>query len=174
MAYKQVRKANPNVPGRSGWCLNYARNVFGVGPKYPWAWSAWNGAKYKHKTRTLPNVAVPLWFSYHVYQGHVAVYVPGKGIYSTTNRGVLAFKSIGALEKYISGCKYVGWTEDINGVRVVVPTSTSVKQYYRVRLGDTVTKICKKFNISIARFKTLNPQIKNYNLIFPGQKVRVK
>lgn len=54
--------------------------------------------------------------------------------------------------------------------------------YYRVRPGDTVDKISKKFKIPVKygskdpykAFKNLNPKIKNINLIFPGQKVRVK
>ena len=168
----QLKKPNLAIVGFSGLCLNYARRVFGVAPKYATAWLAWKGAKYKHPTRTLPNVAVPVWFSYHI-PGHVAVYVPKKGIYSTTRYGVKVFPSISALEQFISGAKYVGWTEDINGVRVVKQT-TSEPVYYTVKSGDTVTSICKKFGISIAKFKLLNPTIKDINKIYVGQKVRIR
>jgi hypothetical protein len=46
--------------------------------------------------------------------------------------------------------------------------------YYTVRKGDTVTSICRTYGITINKFKALNPQVTNINLIHVGQKVRVK
>jgi len=50
--------------------------------------------------------------------------------------------------------------------------------YYRVKRGDTVYGICKRFGISTAgnykAFKKLNPSIKNINLIYIGQRVRIR
>jgi murein DD-endopeptidase MepM/ murein hydrolase activator NlpD len=55
---------------------------------------------------------------------------------------------------------------------VYKPGTTPV--YYRVRLGDTVGKICKKYGLTLDKFKKLNPKVKNVNIIYPGQKLRVK
>jgi len=44
---------------------------------------------------------------------------------------------------------------------------------YTVVSGDTVTKITKKFNISLDVFKKLNPTIKDVNKLSIGQKVKV-
>ena len=46
--------------------------------------------------------------------------------------------------------------------------------YYRVRLGDTVGRICKKHSLTLEQFKKLNPKVRNVNIIYPGQKLRVK
>tara|TARA_R110002020_G_scaffold118848_8_gene271569 strand:- start:1650 stop:2204 length:555 start_codon:yes stop_codon:yes gene_type:complete len=42
-----------------------------------------------------------------------------------------------------------------------------------VKSGDTLTKIAKDKNISLPILKKLNPNIKDYNKIKPGQKIRV-
>lgn len=46
--------------------------------------------------------------------------------------------------------------------------------YYTVKRGDTVSAICVKYKISLAAFRKMNPKIVNLNIIYPGQKVRVK
>lgn len=45
--------------------------------------------------------------------------------------------------------------------------------YYEVKKGDNLTKIAKKFNTTINELKKLN-NIKNANLIFVGQKLRIR
>lgn len=139
MSYKQLIQPNLNIVGTVGGCLKYARQMFGApaGPLY--AWEAWENAKYKHEDTNFPtNVAVPLWYSYRTNEGHVTVEVEGRGIYSApyaknTTHAVLG--SIADVER-IYGVKYVGWSEDINGVRVVEPvTSNSPLSQY---VGKTV------------------------------------
>jgi LysM repeat protein len=70
------------------------------------------------------------------------------------------------------GSKYIYPPTLVNQDFIIYKPST--KKYYRVRLGDNAIKIAAKHGISFAKFKKLNPKIKNYNWIFPGQKVRVK
>lgn len=118
MSYSQVKSPNLNTVGKAGYCLVYVRSVFGVASRYATAAIAWANAVYKH-TDALPNVAVPVWFKWET-DGHVAVFVPGKGIYSTTAQGDKVFPDVESLAKYIGGT-YLGWSEDINGVRVVQP-----------------------------------------------------
>jgi hypothetical protein len=115
----QLIQPNLTVTGQVGYCLKYARQVFGVSAVYSTAWQGWLNAKYKHTDRNLPNASILCWFSYQT-AGHVVVYVPGKGYYSSpykTGQSYYVGTSIADIEaKY--ACKYVGWSEDINNVRV--------------------------------------------------------
>ena len=43
---------------------------------------------------------------------------------------------------------------------------------YKVKAGDTLTKIAAKHRISLAELIRKNPQIKNINKIRPGQTIR--
>lgn len=52
-------------------------------------------------------------------------------------------------------------------------TNTSSNTYYTVKSGDTLSEIAEKYNTSVRRLVELN-NIKNANLIYPGQKLRVK
>ena len=46
-------------------------------------------------------------------------------------------------------------------------------KYYTVRKGDTLWEIAKKYNTTVAKLVSLN-KIKNPDLIYPGQKIRIK
>lgn len=65
--------------------------------------------------------------------------------------------------------KLLGVTE-----KPVETTQEQSQAYYTVVKGDTMSKIAKKYGISLATIKNLNPQITNINKIYVGQKVRVK
>lgn len=120
----QLIQPDTSVGGRVGFCLEYAQNVYHTPHIYPKAWANWAASPTKHTDAIPGNVSVPCWFSF--YQdgqnyGHVVAWVPGKGFYSSpwnyqTNHAVLG--SIAEVER-IYGAKYVGWSEDIGGVKVV-------------------------------------------------------
>jgi hypothetical protein len=118
-SYIQLIQPNLSIAGQDGECLVYVREVFGVAAKYPTASVAWQNTQYKHANETPPNnVSVSIWFSWET-DGHVAVWNNGT-IYSTTAQGDKTFPSIQALVDFIQeGIVYLGWSEDINGVRVV-------------------------------------------------------
>lgn len=131
MKYEQLRKPDLTVKDKMGYCLRYARSVFSINPKYYTARIAWDKANYKHYGTRPTNVAVPVWYSWKAtldgkYQdwGHVAINVPGKGVYSSPIRssqvakGYAIYKTPESLGSAL-GAKYLGWSEDINGVRVV-------------------------------------------------------
>ena len=44
---------------------------------------------------------------------------------------------------------------------------------YTVKLGDTLWGIAKQFGVSLTALIAANPQIKNPNLIYPGNEVRL-
>ena len=48
------------------------------------------------------------------------------------------------------------------------------QEYYVVKSGDTLTKVAKKYKTTVAAIEALNPSIKNVNLIYANQKIRVK
>lgn len=52
--------------------------------------------------------------------------------------------------------------------------SGSTAAYYTVKKGDNLSKIAKAHGITLKKIINLNPQIKNPDLIHPGQKVRIK
>ena len=54
-------------------------------------------------------------------------------------------------------------------VGVKKPTAT----YYTVRSGDNLTKIARQYGTTVNQIAKWN-NIKNVNLIYPGQKLRVK
>lgn len=45
---------------------------------------------------------------------------------------------------------------------------------YTVKSGDTFSAIAARFKLSMTALQKLNPQVKNPNLIYPGQKLHVK
>jgi len=49
----------------------------------------------------------------------------------------------------------------------------SAGQWYTVRRGDTLWGIAQRNGLSLTAIISLNPQIKNPNLILPGEKVRL-
>lgn len=51
--------------------------------------------------------------------------------------------------------------------------SNNTAQYYTVKSGDTLSGIAEKYNTTVRRLVELN-NIQNANLIYPGQKLRVK
>ena len=51
---------------------------------------------------------------------------------------------------------------------------TGGQTWYTVVKGDTLWGISRRYGVTLARIIALNPQIKNPNLIFVGQKVRVR
>ncbi|MED5102426.1 glycoside hydrolase family protein [Niallia circulans] len=58
------------------------------------------------------------------------------------------------------------------------PSETTAKatkpEYYVVKNNDNLTKIAKKYKTSVAAIQKLNPSIKNPDLIYPKQKIRIK
>lgn len=54
-----------------------------------------------------------------------------------------------------------------------IPLETKTSNTYTVKKGDTLTSIAKKYKTTVNKLVKLN-NIKNKNLIYPGQKLKVK
>jgi len=53
------------------------------------------------------------------------------------------------------------------------PKPTPATKTYTVVHGDNLSKIAAAHGITLAQIEKLNPQIKNFNLIYAGQKVNI-
>lgn len=71
-----------------------------------------------------------------------------------------------------AGYDYAAIQKIVNATKPT--TSEPVPQYYTVKKGDTASGIAKKNGITLTQLKKLNPSQKNWNLIYPGQKFRIK
>ncbi|WHY78713.1 SafA/ExsA family spore coat assembly protein [Neobacillus sp. WH10] len=54
-----------------------------------------------------------------------------------------------------------------------IPSLSSAQQIYTVQPGDSLWKIAVKYQVGITEIIQANPQFKNPNLIYPGQKVNI-
>lgn len=154
MNYKQLVAPNLSTTDYSGWCLRFTGNSFNTIPRpFACATDAWNGARFKH-TDALPNVAVPVFFTWtgtiggvKKNWGDVAIWVPGRGVFGTPLAGAGKSNrwdaSVQARAAAIGGgAVYLGWTEDLNTIRLAEPitqggemaTAEQVKNIYRAVL----------------------------------------
>ena len=125
-----------------GWCLVFVRSCFGVTALYPSAASAWFNARYKHPTTSgasIPRGVPVFWTGGSGGFGHIAL-SRGDGTCWTTD-----FKRPGQVDVARIddigpgwGLTLVGWTEDVNGVRVYEqPTTPAVKDPDPVEMRTT-------------------------------------
>jgi len=132
---RQLVTPNPSVTDGAGWCLRFTQTVWGAPARYESAWEAWEATQYKHgTTENIPNdIAVIVWFShYGDYDhdgkrenwGHVVTWFPGRGYLSSPGEGVGQewLDTIQGVEQRFNS-NYVGWSEDINGLRVAEITA---------------------------------------------------
>lgn len=118
-----------------GWCLKFVQDSFRAPVMHATATIAADATQFRNTSRTMPDVAVPVWFwHYGIYNdvpgeyGHVVIWVPGRGFLSSpvTGFGSLWLSSIEDVERTFYA-KYRFWTQDINTLRVVEPTPVKEK-----------------------------------------------
>ena len=135
-----IKQGNVTLTDWLGWCLAYVQSAFGTGWAGATAWLGWTTiAKIKHSDRNIPGgVYVPIWFDgYWNGQrlGHVAIWKDGKIWSSPVTHKPYAdtWTSIEAVERAY-GMKYVGWSEDLGGTRVIewvpVTSRAQIEQSY--------------------------------------------
>lgn len=128
----QLVTPNTAVTDGAGWCLRFTQSVWGAPVRYNSAWEAWEATTLKHGTsENIPtDVAVVVWFSHYGYYGHydnwghVVSWIPGRGYLSSPTSGVGQkwLSTIQDVERSFNST-YVGWSEDINGLRVAEITT---------------------------------------------------
>ena len=102
---------------RPGLCLQFTRTVFGVGARYPSAISAWEHATRRHTTAPPAGAVVPVFFRTLSPYRHVAVALGNGKVVSTNGAAISLWSSVARVADVFRG-PYLGWTEDLNGVRV--------------------------------------------------------
>lgn len=112
-----------------GFCLRFVRMCFGLDAKYPDARTGWLQADFRHhnpKPQDIPR-GVPIWWLGGKH-GHVAISA-GDGMCWSTDikrRGMVDKVRIEEIhEKW--GYTLAGWSEDINGARVIDPKPSRVE-----------------------------------------------
>ena len=68
------------------------------------------------------------------------------------------------------------WLLSLLAAMLLIPmlaTSVSAAATHTVVSGDTLWKIANKYQVGLSEIKSANPQIKNYDLIYPGQIVNI-
>ena len=108
-----------------GYCLKFTRTAFGVGPLRLDAASAWAEADLRHNISSgvdVPRGAPVFWLGGSRGHGHVAVSA-GAGLCWSTDWGGAGRVNLAQIDAITSqwNLDLVGWTEDINEVRVWQP-----------------------------------------------------
>lgn len=153
MAWKQLVNFDPKKMGtRVEYCLANVRQGFGIASKYASAKDAMEANKSAgtlHDISALPtNVAVPIFvdtaspYEHVIVSDHGTLYSDGKRLTS------------------LAGLKPFGWTEYLNGVRIVEYVPDTVKKTNE-QIADEV--IALKWGVAPARYELLrqagyNPQ----------------
>lgn len=110
------------------WCLANVIKGFGIAPRYPDAWTAWENTQ-QHSGDAPAGLAVPVFFSYtatidgvNKNWGHIGVRLANGQFWSDGK----VYNNISA---YTSGHypRYVGWGESVNGVQVIKGAPTVSK-----------------------------------------------
>lgn len=132
-AIAAARSQSENGPRfDTGLCLQRVRLCYGVAAKYPDAATAWKYAVHKHTNSLSMRGALVFWTGGSKDFGHIAIATGDGYCWSTDAKRPGYFDRVpidSIAEKW--DMTYVGWTEDVNGVRVItVPRNT---RWARVR-----------------------------------------
>jgi LysM repeat protein len=107
--------------------------------------------------------------------GNMDTYIVKRG--DTLNKLAVAFgttlERLLELNKDITNANLV-----YEGHRLAVPAGSTIPdtgagQVYTVVRGDTLRKIATRFETTVDEILKINPQIKNANLIYPGDKINI-
>ena len=101
-------------------CMVFVRSALRVGPRYSTPRVAWAAAKRRHRTayRDIP-AGVPVYSAGRTAPGHIALSVGG-GRGRSTDWPRTGHVGTVSLRKLLRswGHRYLGWSADLNGVRV--------------------------------------------------------
>jgi LysM repeat protein len=61
-----------------------------------------------------------------------------------------------------------------NELENVAGGAAYASNYYTIKRGDTLGAIAAKFGTSVSNLMALNPHIKNANLIYAGDTIRIR
>ena len=132
----------------------------------------YNKATEKGNIKTMPDIpGIAVW-----KPGHIGVYIG--------NGEVIEARGFDyGLQKYkLSERPYTKWLKvpglEYNSVTsspqpVPEPQPAPTPKTYKVKKGDTLSKIAKAHKVTLKKLIAANPQIKNPDLIYPGQIINI-
>ena len=92
--------------------------------------------------------------------------------------GAIPYGVITEVTRKTSGGKYHWGLINYNGTKGWIALEYTTKiddlQYYIVKRGDTLSGIARKYGTTVGVLCSYNPNIKNADLIYIGQKIRIK
>ena len=96
----------------------------------------------------------------------------GAGQTVSNLEAVISRVNAGAVAPYHVG--QLGWVkpEAIKAPAPVVSQPAAPQRVHTVKVGDTLSGIARRYNVSLGHILNLNPQIRNKNLILPGWKIK--
>lgn len=188
MGYTQAVAPNTGTQDNPGWCLRFTQTVYGAPVNYYCARDSWDGSDFKHTEAPPSGVSVPVYWSWIGTingetrdWGHIAALLPDGRVLSSPLRwsdgyGQTIAGSIDEVSNML-GATFLGWTEDMNTLRIVnytdtpTPEPTPPNRTYTVQPGDTLWGIAVLFYGDGTRYPEIAAAngIENPNLIFPGQ-----
>ena len=96
----------------------------------------------------------------------------GAGQTVSNLEAVISRVNAGAAAPYHVG--QLGWVKHdaIKPAAVIVTPPAAPERIHTVRVGDTLSGIARRYNVSLGHILNLNPQIRNKNIILPGWKIK--
>ncbi len=148
----QLRSPNLNTTDLHGWCLRLVLHAYGFNTGADFARQEWDRNTTKH-TDALPDVMVPVFYSWTGTidgitrdWGDVAIWVPGRGVFGTPQRGAGNSNrwdaSVEARRAWLGGgAQYLGWTEQLNGTQLVQLNTQGGSMTISIKHVDKVLKM---------------------------------
>lgn len=132
--YRQLQRPDLTIQENAGYSLAHIQKAYNAPVKYFTAWEAWMNTDYRHSAlQPFPDAYVPVWFyttTKGIEQplGHVMIWDPlCQKLWGTPHSGYgKQWFTRDQIENNLT--RYVGWSEDINGVRVVEPRYAQQEQ----------------------------------------------
>lgn len=198
MPYVEKFAPNFDVVSEPGMCLWLVEEAYNTPEPFTSAYGcareSWDASGFKHETNEMPGVPVPVFFSWvgtidgvTKDWGDARIFVPGRGVFGSPLHwddgvGNSWVADLNEIERLLPGAKYLGWTEDISGFRVVdyvdapqpEPAPQPSQNVYIVQPGDTLSEIGDSLGMNWVDLYEANRDVvgDNPNLIFPGQELR--
>lgn len=200
MPYVEKFAPNFNTVSRPGMCLALVEDAYNTPEPYTSAYGcareSWDASGFKHETNEMPGVPVPVFFSWvgtidgvTKDWGDARIFVPGRGVFGSPLKwsdpvGNSWVADLNEIERLLPGAKYLGWTEDISGFRVVdyveapqpepAPEPAPAGNVYVVQPGDCLSVIGDNLGIDWNVLYENNRDIigDDPDLIHPGQELR--
>ncbi len=105
-------------------------------------------------------------------KGHIGIYIGNGEVLEATSKWASKLQKTALLnQKAIKGLNGRTWSK--HGKLPYLTYEKDYSKVYVVKAGDNLTKIAKEYKVTVEQLAALN-NIKNKNLIYVGQKLKIK